>query len=145
MQRFFHALASCSRYGLECCFMGFFYLGALRIVIFSFIRSHAQFDGFLVATLVTPTIINFRLAPASASLRLSESLEFIILSCVVQYSSLAQICTAALAYPDSLALNNVICDCRPSHAQNNKFQTRSCIRFASPDALAQNLLFYAVG
>jgi len=22
---FFHALASCSRYGLECCFMGFIY------------------------------------------------------------------------------------------------------------------------
>ena len=29
------------------------------------------------------------------------------------------------ASPDSLALNNVICDCLPSHAQNNKFQTRS--------------------
>ena len=34
--------------------------------------------------------------------------------------------------------------CYSSHAQNNKFQTRSGIRFASPNALAQNLLFYAV-
>ena len=41
---------------------------------------------FVISALVTPRIINFRLAPASASLRLSESLEFIILCCVVQYS-----------------------------------------------------------
>ena len=39
---------------------------------------------FEFATLVTPRIINFRLATASASLRLSESLEFIILCCVVK-------------------------------------------------------------
>ena len=117
---------------------------------------------FEFAILVTHRIINFRLATASASLRLSESLEFIILCWGVStllphkyaplfllvqlqvISSISQICTAAFASPDSLAWNNVICGCHPSHAQNNKFQTRSGIRFASPNALAQNLLFYAV-